>query len=155
MRFLPLASTGTPTARVAQPLRAVPWRQTALLLCVLATAGCASLAPTDRALPAVAVPPAWSAGGNGTAQGATATSLAQWWQRFDDAVLTSLVEQALRANSSVRTAQAALQQARAQVDVQSAGLLPSVGASASAQRSRASNSTGNTVSYTHLRAHET
>ena len=115
-----------------------------MLLCVLATAGCASLAPTDRALPAVAVPPAWSAGGNGTAQGATATSLAQWWQRFDDAVLTSLVEQALRANSSVRTAQAALQQARAQVDVQSAGLLPSVGASASAQRSRASNSTGNT-----------
>ena len=144
MRFLPLASTGTPTARAAQPLRAVPWRQTALFLCVLATAGCASLAPTDGALPAVAVPPAWSAGGNGTAQGATATSLAQWWQRFDDPSLTTLVEQALRANTSVRTAQAALQQARAQVDVQSAGLLPSVGASASAQRSRASNSTGNT-----------
>src|SRR3989344_5398971 len=72
MRFLPLASPGTPTARAARPLRAVPWRQTALFLCVLATAGCASLAPTDGALPAVAVPPAWSAGGNGTAQGATA-----------------------------------------------------------------------------------
>lgn len=56
----------------------------------------------------------------------------------------TLVEQALRADTGVRTAQAALQQARAQVDVQSAGLLPGVGASASAQRSRASNSTGNT-----------
>ena len=71
-----------------------------MFLCVLATAGCASLAPTDGALPAVAVPPAWSAWGNGTAQGATATSLAQWWQRFDDAVLTSLVEQALRATQA-------------------------------------------------------
>src|SRR3989344_3762219 len=136
MRFLPLASPGTPTARAARPLRAVPWRQTALFLCVLATAGCASLAPTDGALPAVAVPPAWSAGGNGTEQGATATSLAQWWQRFDDAVLTSLVEQALRANTSVRPAQAPPQQARAQGDVQSAGLLPRVGAPAAAPPAR-------------------
>ena len=144
MRFLPPASPGAPTARAAHVVRATPWRQTALTLCVLVTTGCASLAPTDDTLPQVVIPPAWSAVGKGTAQGATATSLAQWWQRFDDAVLTTLVEQALRANTSVRTAQAALQQARAQVDVQSAGLLPSVGASASAQRSRASNSTGNT-----------
>ena len=144
MRFLPPASPGAPTARTAHVVRAAPWRQTALIVCVLVTTGCASLAPTDDTLPHVAVPSAWSSGGNGASQAAATTSLAQWWQRFDDAVLTTLVEQALRANSSVRTAQAALQQARAQVDVQSAGLLPSVGASASAQRSRASNSTGNT-----------
>ncbi len=115
-----------------------------MTLCVLATIGCASLAPSDGALPVVAVPQVWSAGGNGTAQGVAATSLAQWWLRFDDPLLTKLIEQSLHANSSVRTAQAALRQARAQVDVQSAGLLPSVGASASAQRSRASNNTGNT-----------
>lgn len=143
MRFLPPASPGAPTARTAHVVRAAPWRQTALIVCVLLATGCASLAPTDDTLPQVAVPSAWSSGGNGASQAAATTSLAQWWQRFDDAVLTTLVEQALRANTSVRTAQTALQQARAQVDVQSAGLLPSVGASASAQRSRASNSTGN------------
>ncbi len=143
MRFLPSASPGAPPARAAHVVRAAPWRQTALIVCVLLATGCASLAPTDDTLPQVAVPSEWSSGGNGASQAAATTSLAQWWQRFDDAVLTTLVEQALRANTSVRTAQAALQQARAQVDVQSAGLLPSVGASASAQRSRASNSTGN------------
>ena len=57
-----------------------------------------------------------------------ATSLAQWWQRFNDPQLTRLVTLALQANTSLRSAQAALQQARAQVDVQAAGLLPSVGA---------------------------
>jgi multidrug efflux system outer membrane protein len=72
-----------------------------------------------------------------------ANPLAQWWQRFNDPQLTQLVTQALQANTSLRSAQAALLQARAQVDVQSAGLLPSVGTSASAQRSRASNNTGN------------
>ena len=108
-------------------------------------AGCAGLAPPDGRLPEAPVPAAWSAqapsGSAGLAQ--PATSLAQWWQRFNDPLLTRLVTQALQANTSVRSAQAALQQARAQVDVQAAGLLPSVGASASAQRSRASNSTGN------------
>ena len=144
MRFLPPASPGASTARAAHVVRAAPWRQTALTLCVLATVGCASLAPTDDTLPQVVVPSEWSARGNGASRVAATTSLAQWWQRFDDPLLTTLVEQSLRANTSVRAAQAALRQARAQVDVQSVGLLPSVGASASAQRSRASNSTGNT-----------
>lgn len=103
-------------------------------------AGCASLVQPDGSLPQTPVPAAWSAP---TPAGVPATSLAQWWQRFNDPQLTRLVTQALQANTSLRSAQAALQQARAQVDVQAAGLLPSVGASASAQRSRASNSTGN------------
>ena len=108
-------------------------------------AGCAGLAPPDSRLPEAPVPAAWSAQAPSVTAGLAqpATSLAQWWQRFNDPLLTRLVTQALQANTSVRSAQAALQQARAQVDVQAAGLLPSVGASASAQRSRASNSTGN------------
>ena len=107
-------------------------------------AGCAGLAPPDSRLPEAPVPAAWSAqapsGSAGLAQ--PATSLAQWWQRFNDPQLTQLVTQTLQSNTSLRSAQASLQQARAQVDVQSAGLLPSVGTSASAQRSRASNNTG-------------
>jgi NodT family efflux transporter outer membrane factor (OMF) lipoprotein len=110
-----------------------------VLALAAALAGCAGLTPQDARLPDAPVPAAWSTGST-----TTATSLAQWWQRLGDDQLTALVEQALAANTSVRTAQAALQQARAQVDVQAAGLLPQIGASASAQRSRSGNSgTGN------------
>ncbi len=44
--------------------------------------------------------------------------------------LTALISEALAANTSVRSAQAALQQSRALVDVQTAGTLPRLGASA-------------------------
>lgn len=122
--------------------RGAPHVQVALTtLLALLVAGCASLAPADRQLPVVAVPTAWATASSGNA---AATDLGKWWTRFDDPLLTALVEQSLNANTSVRTAQAALRQARAQVDVQSAGLVPSVGASASAQRSRSGNNTGNT-----------
>lgn len=111
-----------------------------VLALAAALAGCAGLTPQDAHLPDTPVPATWSTG----APAAPATPLAQWWQRLGDAQLTAFVEQALAANTSVRTTQAALQQARAQVDVQAAGLAPQVGASASAQRSRSGNSgTGN------------
>ena len=67
---------------------------------------------------------------------ANPTDLALWWQRFDDPALPALVTQALQANTDVKSAQAALLQARAQTDVQRAGLGPTLGASASAQRSQ-------------------
>ncbi|MBX9937409.1 MAG: efflux transporter outer membrane subunit, partial [Burkholderiaceae bacterium] len=54
-----------------------------------------------------------------------------------------LIEQALQANPDLRQAQAALQQARAQVAVQAAHLAPTVDASASAQRSRANSHSSN------------
>jgi NodT family efflux transporter outer membrane factor (OMF) lipoprotein len=62
-----------------------------------------------------------------------ASTLASWWLRFDDPLLVRLVDQALVANSSVKIAQGALQQARAQRDVAAAALWPVLGASASAQ----------------------
>jgi multidrug efflux system outer membrane protein len=89
------------------------------------------------------VPAAWST----TAASAPAgtTSLAQWWSRFDDPLLTDLVSRALQANTSVTGAQAALRQARATRDVAAAGLLPTLDGSASAQRSRTGNgAAGNT-----------
>lgn len=111
-----------------------PWASAALL------SACASLAPTATERPATPLPAAWS---TGPAAG-TAPVLAQWWQRFNDPTLTALVTQALQANTSVQTAQAALRQARAQRDVQQAGMGPSLGASGSAQRSQSGNaSAGN------------
>jgi len=138
LSFLSPAASGHAPSR---PLgRGVPFATLAL---AAALTGCAGMAPRDARLPDTPVPTAWAAGTT-AAPGATATSLAQWWQRLGDPQLTALVEQALTANTSVRTAQAALRQARAQVDVQAAGLSPQVGASASAQRSRSGNSgTGN------------
>jgi len=57
-----------------------------------------------------------------------------WWSAFNDPLLSQLINQALQANTSIRSAQAALQQARALRDVKAAGLLPSVTATGSAQR---------------------
>jgi outer membrane protein, multidrug efflux system len=94
---------------------------------------CASPSPSATALPDTPVPAEWSVPTTG---GPGATVLAQWWQRFNDPQLTALVSQALQANTSVRSAQAALQQARAQRDVQTANAGPSLGVSASAQRSQ-------------------
>ena len=96
------------------------------------------------------VPAAWSASAEAALQSsdslvtpADTAALAQWWERFGDPQLSGLVVQALQANPTVRSAQAALLQARAQTEVQGAGLLPSVGGSASAQRARSGGSTGN------------
>lgn len=65
------------------------------------------------------------------------TELALWWRGFGDRELAAQVEQALQASTSVRSARAALEQARALRDVAQAGRWPEIGASASVQRSRA------------------
>lgn len=105
------------------------------LLPICLFAGCATFAPTAP-LPGttepLVVPQAWSTGVPASA----ATPLAGWWQRFDDALLVSLIDDALRANTTLRAARAVLAQARATADVQAAAFLPTVGGSASAQRSR-------------------
>lgn len=128
--------------------------RTTLWLAVLAALtlpGCASLTARQAPLPEVPVPAQWSAGAAQAAASqpptpaATATPLADWWQRFQDPQLTQLVAQALQANTSVRSAHAALAQARALREVQSARLGPTLGASASAQRSKSGdNPAGNT-----------
>lgn len=120
-----------------------------MLVAALLLSGCAGMAVPGRGVPVLAVPAQWSTpvpaqaappvDGTPSAALLPATdpaALAQWWQRFGDPQLSALVAQALQANPGVRSAQAALQQARAQTEVQGAGLLPSVGASASAQRGR-------------------
>jgi NodT family efflux transporter outer membrane factor (OMF) lipoprotein len=59
-----------------------------------------------------------------------------WWHNFNDALLSSLIDQALKANTSIRSAQAALQQARSLRDVKVANGRPSLTVSGSAQRSQ-------------------
>jgi NodT family efflux transporter outer membrane factor (OMF) lipoprotein len=108
------------------------------LVFVAALSGCTALAPQSSALPETPVPDAWTtqvASPYALASPSTA-SLSDWWDRFNDPQLTALITQALQANTDVRSAQAALLQARALRDVRSASLLPAVGTSASARRSQ-------------------
>src|SRR5665647_717862 len=105
--------------------------------------GCTSVETQHTAPMPFDVPVAWSVANVFTTTGTS--SLAQWWSRFNDPLLTSLVAKALQANTSVKSAQAALQQARALRDVSAAALWPAIGSSASAQRSQSgSNSAVNT-----------
>jgi multidrug efflux system outer membrane protein len=108
------------------------------LCTVAALAGCSTLqAPPTAEAAGVSVPPAWAAPAPpASPEAGSAESLAAWWSRFGDAALTGLIEQALAANTDVASTQAALRQSRALADVQSARLLPSIGADASAQRAR-------------------
>jgi len=109
---------------------------------MLSLAGCTALTPRHAEPLAVEVPAGWSV--NDVSAPAGSATLAQWWLRFDDPLLAGLVARALQANTGVNSAQAALRQARALRDVAAAGLLPTVGASASAQHNTSgANNTGN------------
>ncbi|MBF5006456.1 efflux transporter outer membrane subunit [Diaphorobacter caeni] len=107
----------------------------------LLIAGCSTLS-VDRSLPGesaqIAVPQNWTGAGASQTTGAD-EALIRWWDQLGDAQLTALIEQALAANPGLRGAQQAVVQARAQAEQTRAGLLPSAGASASAQRSRQGN----------------
>jgi NodT family efflux transporter outer membrane factor (OMF) lipoprotein len=108
-------------------------------VCAAALCACGTVAPVGQAALDFAVPATWS-----QAQPTEGlASLATWWLRFDDPLLSQLIGQTLTANTSVRGAQAALQQARALRDVAGAALWPSLGGSASAGRNRLGDNTGN------------
>jgi len=115
--------------------------------------GCASLSdgvPQCSTPVVVDIPAAWSVGDASAVIASPASvSLVQWWLRFDDPLLADLVAQALQANTGVKSAQAALRQARALRDVAAASLWPALGASASAQHATSrsgSDGSGSTAS---------
>lgn len=106
-------------------------------VCVMAmlAAGCA-VGP-DYHSPKPVLPTTW-AGPPAEARQPAVTSqsadLARWWEQMRDPTLTSLVEEALKANLSVASAEASLRQARALRGVAVAPLFPSVTGTGSYQR---------------------
>jgi NodT family efflux transporter outer membrane factor (OMF) lipoprotein len=116
------------------------------LLLALGTAllgACAPFAPARPAPEAIEVPAAWAGAAPYGAGGRA--GLAQWWRRFDDAILDTLVDDALSRNLAIASAQAALRQARALRDVAAAALWPRLSGQASAQHGTSGgDSTGNT-----------
>lgn len=119
-------------------------RRISLGVLTLALCACASVTvPTMMPL-GFELPAAWSGSvGQPDVGNASNAALVSWWLRFNDPLLSRLITQALEANTSVRGAQATLQQARALRDVAGAGLWPSVGGSASAGRNRSGDNSTN------------
>jgi NodT family efflux transporter outer membrane factor (OMF) lipoprotein len=106
----------------------LPAGLTAVLL-----AGCVTTPPA--APPAVEVPQAWKVQApwrEGTP--ADAAVRGAWWQRFGDAQLDALQQQAQAASPTIAAAAARLAQARATVDAANAGLFPQLGVSSRVAR---------------------
>ena len=101
---------------------------------LLGLTGCSTWTPPAQEPDRVEIPLQWSLASQ--TQSSATLPLANWWERFDDPLLTRLVTQALQTNTSVRSAQTALQQARALRELSAAGLSPSLSASGSAQRGK-------------------
>lgn len=114
----------------------------ALLLSAL-LCGC-SLTP-DYQRPAVDMPAAWSESGE-------TAILRDWWTGFDSAELNALMAEALLRNNDLLAGLQRIEQARASLKIAGADLLPSVGGSAGASRTRTNPDKGKTTTATSLRA---
>ena len=64
--------------------------------------------------------------------------LTQWWTSFNDPLLNSLVERAVKSNLDLRLAEARIREARASRAVTASGLWPTLDVSASYSRNRTS-----------------
>lgn len=133
---------GTASNRHIVPLSAI-----VILILMLSMGGCVLRLSVDTETTAIDVPSDWYVRDQAT-RPSTPTDLANWWMRFDDALLVDLIAQALKANTSVSSAQAALRQARALRDVSAAALFPAIGSSATAQR----NTSGSDNASNHFQA---
>ena len=104
-----------------------------VLLASLGLAGCVTAPAYVK--PEAMVPPSWSGEGPWrAAQPADTQPKGPWWERFGDADLNALAQQAMTGNQTLAAAQARLVQARATLGVNAASTLPQVGAGLRAQR---------------------
>ena len=86
--------------------------------------------------PAAAVPDRWAGPVPDPAAVPPGIDLAQWWTVFDDPILTSLDERAVRSNLDLKQAEARIRQARAARGIAASGLGPTVDGTGAVQRSR-------------------
>jgi NodT family efflux transporter outer membrane factor (OMF) lipoprotein len=109
----------------------------AMAAALVGLTGCAS--GPDYVKPALDLPVTWKLEAPWrVAQPDDAAAKGPWWQRFGDAQLSALQEQALANNPTLTLAGSRLAQARASLVAGSAALLPQVGLSERANRLRIS-----------------
>ena len=85
--------------------------------------------------------------GGEVARPADEDTLTHWWSVFNDPVLTSLEERALKSNLDLRTALSSIEQARANRLSASGSLLPSVSFNGNSSGGRGSTRSGGQVSH--------
>jgi len=113
----------------------------ALVLALTVLLSACSLAPHyDR--PDQEMPKQWRSVDMGSAPLHT-----DWWNRFNDPVLTELVEEALKNNQDLAQSMAKIESAAAQVGVGTAALAPAVTGTGSATAQGLSEKTANTVPF--------
>ena len=115
-----------------------------LLITLASLAGCAQTLRRDT--PESATPTDWVTTDPAIRTVSTAPeTLSNWWSQLNDRLLDQLIAEALKTAPDVRSASAKLRQARASLDLAQANLLPSIGASASAKRSKSGTGDAQTV----------
>jgi outer membrane protein, multidrug efflux system len=102
---------------------------------IFLAAGC-SVGPNYQK-PDLAVPAGWTEAQQKGVD-VRSTELTRWWSAFNDALLDSLVERAVRSNLDLRLAEARIREARASRVVTASGAWPAVDVSGSYTRNRAS-----------------
>lgn len=137
--------------KACEPIRAMPplrptdstGKTVALALLLSALSACTTVGP-DYAAPAASAPAAWQQAARHPERFRTESvaDLSQWWRQLDDPLLSDLIARALAASPDLHSAQARLRAARARLGMAGAVLSPTLGASATASRSKAGRQTG-------------
>ena len=119
-------------------MKICPMRSLFVVLAPLGLFGCALNPPAATIDPRA--PVAWQAplpaATPGLAHGGTLPQLSQWWQQFNDPVLSALIDAAQAASPSVAAAQSRIAQARLTQASATAVLWPGLTATAGASRAR-------------------
>jgi NodT family efflux transporter outer membrane factor (OMF) lipoprotein len=102
---------------------------------ILISSGCAVGPNYQR--PDTAAPATWQEGQQNGVD-VQAADLAHWWKAFNDPLLDSLIERAVKSNLDLRVAEARVREERAALAATASGLWPTLDASGSYTRSRAS-----------------
>jgi NodT family efflux transporter outer membrane factor (OMF) lipoprotein len=114
----------------------MPLRPSVVALAATALLSACAVGP-DYVRPTLPVPAAYKESGDWKpADPRPAASGLAWWQPYGDAVLDGLENDADSANQDIRQAEATYRQARAIVDEDRAGLFPTLGLNAGAERAR-------------------
>ena len=115
------------------------------LMIGLCLTACVTAGP-DYQTPVLETPASWKRLDPAVADGRVEAP-DQWWRKFNEPLLSALVEEALVSSPDLLSARARLRQARAHRAMAAAGYFPEVSVSGSAGRSRSSEAagSGNTV----------